>query len=93
MGIGEFITEMEALNAEKYLKTKFVRAMLGVRKVTQDNTPEKWDNVPTQDFSMQSDLDWNVTVNELDKELYHKYRLTDEDITFIETHVQSMGGV
>lgn len=41
ISIGAFKSESEAENAFKYVKTKFLRAMLGILKVTQDNPPKK----------------------------------------------------
>ncbi len=64
--------------------------MLGVLKVTQDNTPGKWKYVPLQDFTPSSDIDWSKSIPEIDQQLYKKYGLTDEEIEFIETHVKEM---
>ena len=33
--LGAFDTEQEAINAQKYIKTKFARAMLSLKKVSQ----------------------------------------------------------
>ena len=41
LSIGGFETRSEAENCLAYIKTKFVRAMLGVLKITQANTREK----------------------------------------------------
>ena len=76
--------------ALKYVKSKFARTMLGVLKVTQDNPPEKWKYVPLQDFSDKSDIDWNQSVEGIDRQLYKKYGLDDKEIEFIETHVKEM---
>lgn len=88
--IGFFDTETETNNCSKYIKTKFARANLGVLKVTQDLTPGKWAYVPLQDFTPASDIDWSQSVTDIDRQLYRKYGLTDEEITFIETHVKEM---
>jgi hypothetical protein len=39
ISIGSFDTEIEAANALKYLKTKLLRCLLSVLKITQDNPP------------------------------------------------------
>ena len=90
IGIGAFDTEFEAKATIKYLKTKFCRAMLGVLKVTQDNDREVWRMVPLQDFSDTSDVNWNTSIKNIDKQLYKKYGLSDEEINFIETNVKEM---
>lgn len=90
ISIGLFNTEEEANNLHKYLKTKLCRALLYVLKVTQDNLPAAWRCIPIQDFSNKSDVDWTKTIPEIDKQLFKKYNLTDEEITFIESHVKEM---
>ena len=90
IGIGAFDDLSTAEAALKYVKSKFARTMLGVLKVTQDNPPEKWKYVPLQDFSDESDIDWNQSVEGIDRQLYKKYGLDDKEIEFIETHVKEM---
>ena len=90
IGIGAFETQVEAENCMKYIKTKFARAMLGTLKVTQDNPRETWLNVPLQDFTSNSDIDWSKSVSEIDKQLYKKYGLSAEEIAFIESKVREM---
>lgn len=90
IGIGNFSTRIEAENVIKYLKTKFTRTLLGMLKITQDIVPSKWAYVPLQDFTSDSDIDWTVSVAEIDKQLYKKYDLSPEEIEFIETHVKEM---
>lgn len=90
IGIGSFESSQEAQNALKYIKSKFARTMLGILKVTQDNPPEKWKFVPLQDFSDTSDIDWSKSIHEIDLQLYRKYKLDEQEIDFIETHVKEM---
>ncbi len=90
IGIGAFETEREGEACLKYIKGKFSRVMLGTLKVTQDNNPPTWANVPLQDFTDNSDIDWSKSVHEIDLQLYKKYGLSDEEIAFIETHVKEM---
>ena len=90
VSIGLFDTAGECDNLLKYIKTKFMRAMLGVVKITQDLTPSKWKYVPLQDFTAHSDIDWSKSVAEIDQQLYRKYDLTADEIKFIETHVKEM---
>ncbi len=90
IGIGQFDNLEEAENVSKYIKCKFARAMLGVLKITQDCPGPKWKYVPLQDFTSSSDIDWSKSVHEIDLQLYKKYGLSDEEITFIETNVKEM---
>lgn len=88
--VGAFDTELEAQNCLKYIKSKFARTMLGVLKITQDNPKDKWQKVPLQDFSPNSDIDWSKSIAQIDQQLYGKYGLNQEEIDFIESKVKAM---
>jgi hypothetical protein len=90
IGIGQFSSFEEAEACSKYLTSKFCRALIGTLKVTQDNPKETWANVPLQDFTENSDVDWSQSVANIDRQLYKKYELTDEEITFIESMIKPM---
>ena len=90
MSIGKFATQDEAEAALKYIKSKFARVLLGILKVTQDNPQTVWKYVPLQDFTEHSDIDWTASIGEIDRQLYAKYGLSDEEIAFIETRVKEM---
>lgn len=90
MSIGNFSTEIEAKNFEKYIYTKFLRFMLGTLKVTQNNPKDTWANIPLLDFSNNSEIQWYKPVSEIDKQLYSKYGLSDEEILFIEETSEDM---
>jgi len=90
IGIGVFDSSTGANSCLKYLQTKFTRAMLGLLKVTQDNSSNVWQFVPLQDFSSDSDIDWSKTIPEIDQQLYKKYKLTEEEIAFIERMIKPM---
>lgn len=90
LSIGCFETKNEAEACLKYVKSKFCRVMLGILKITQDNTSGKWKYVPIQDFTSSSDINWNTSISDIDKQLYRKYGLSHEEIEFIETHVKEM---
>ena len=91
ISFGKFDNIIEASNLNKYVKTKFARIMLGSKKVTQGNkTPKIWSNVPLQDFTNNSDIDWSKSIPEIDKQLYAKYGLSEEEINFIEQNVKPM---
>lgn len=90
LSIGGFKTKYEAKSTLKYLSSKFARTMLGTLKPTQDNLQNTWNNVPLQDFTQQSDIDWSKSIKEIDQQLYAKYNLDENEIEFIESHVKEM---
>lgn len=90
ISFGAFGNKAEANNCMNFLKTKFCRAMLGTLKVTQDNPESVWKNVPLQNFTDKSDIDWSKSIPEIDQQLYAKYGLDKKEINFIETHVKDM---
>ena len=64
--------------------------MLGILKVTQDNPRDVWKFVPLQDFTSTSDIDWSQSISDIDRQLYAKYGLSDEEIAFIEKMIKPM---
>ncbi|MEG1718645.1 MAG: DEAD/DEAH box helicase, partial [Bacteroidales bacterium] len=90
ISIGAFDNKQEASAMLKYIKSRFSRVMLGVLKVTQDNSKNVWRYVPLQDFTAQSDIDWSKSITEIDKQLYAKYGLSEDEITFIESMIKPM---
>ena len=78
------------MNLERYMKTKFFRVLLGVKKVTQHCPPHVWKMIPLQDFTKNSDIDWSKSIHEIDLQLYRKYGLDEKEIEFIESHVKEM---
>lgn len=90
ISIGSFNDRLEAEHLLKYIKTKFARTLLGILKVTQDNKKAVWKYVPMQDFTESSDIDWSKTISEINEQLYKKYGLSNDEITFIESMVKEM---
>lgn len=90
ISIGNFKNKVEADNLCKYVCTKLARALLGVLKVTQNGNKPVWAYVPLQDFTSHSDIDWSQSIPDIDKQLYKKYGLSQEEIDFIESHVKEM---
>ncbi|MEH6939713.1 Eco57I restriction-modification methylase domain-containing protein [Bacillus sp. JJ664] len=90
ISIGNFDTQYEATSVAKYIKTKFLRALLGTLKVTQDNKKASWSNIPYQDFTNDSDIDWSRSITEINQQLYKKYYLSESEIKFIEENVKTM---
>ncbi|WP_281615763.1 Eco57I restriction-modification methylase domain-containing protein [Flammeovirga sp. SubArs3] len=83
-------TEEKAISLEKYLRTKFFRFLVSLRKMTQDATKSSYQWVPIQDFTSNSDIDWNKSIDEINNILYQKYNLTSEDISYIEKMIKPM---
>ncbi|TPR50453.1 restriction endonuclease [Apilactobacillus micheneri] len=90
INIGPFYTKKESTALLKYIKTRFVRILLGVKKVTQDNPRGTWEKVPLENFSSSSDIDWSKSIVDIDKQLYKKYNLSNSEIDFIKNHSQEM---
>lgn len=90
ISIGKFNSKDQANALLKYIKTKFLRSLLGVRKITQDNPRSAWTAIPMQDFTSNSDIDWSQSIADIDQQLYRKYGLSNNEINFIETKVQAM---
>lgn len=90
LSIGSFDKAPHAEACLKYIKTRFARLLLGTLKVTQDNPKDTWANVPMQNFTEGSDIDWSKSVEEIDAQLYAKYELSDEEIAFIESMIKPM---
>jgi hypothetical protein len=64
--------------------------LLGTLKVTQDNKKDVWNNIPIQDFTVNSKIDWSKSIFEIDQQLYAKYKLNQDEIDFIEEKIKPM---
>lgn len=80
MFIGPFSSDAECANVVSYINTRFLRFLVMLKKVTQDTTKAVYQFVPLQDFSHP----WT------DEMLYKKYKLTDDEIAFIESMIRPM---
>ena len=78
--IGPFSSESECENVISYITTKFFRFMVLQLKNSQDAMRGVYQLVPIQDFSKS----WT------DAELYEKYALTDDEISFIESMIKPL---
>ncbi len=74
---GHFTNEVEAVNYAKYLRTRFVRFLVSLRKATQHATRDVYSFIP--DLSLNQE--WT------DDKLYKRYGLTKDEIAFIESQV------
>ena len=85
-----FPTDQEAKNFVKYIQTKFLRILVSAAKLSQDAMSKVYRYVPLQDFTVNSDIDWSKSIEEIDAQLYVKYDLSDEEIAFIESMIKPM---
>ena len=74
---GVFDTEIEAKNYASYLRTRFARFLVSLRKSTQDAPKSVYAFIP----DLPLDQDWT------DAKLYKRYGLTEHEIAFIESQV------
>ena len=73
-------SERQANSLNSYLRTRFFRFLVSLRKISQDATRSTYTWVPRQP--------WNRTWT--DEVLYEKYRLTQDEIAFIESMIRPM---
>ena len=59
---GHFASKSKATNLANYLRTRFVRFLVSLRKATQHATRDVYAFVPHQDFTSSSDIDWSRSV-------------------------------
>ncbi len=88
--VGPFDTKFEADAAVKYVKTKFFRALVGCKKTGVFSYKDAFLYVPLQNFSIDSDIDWSSSIENIDQQLYQKYRLSEIEINFINDKVLKM---
>jgi site-specific DNA-methyltransferase (adenine-specific) len=74
---GHFDDETEAIYYAKYLRTRFVRFLVSLRKATQHATRDVYAFIP----DLPLDQEWT------DAKLYKRYGLTKDEIAFIESQV------
>ena len=73
-------TKVEAESIQSYYCTKFFRFLVSHRKITQDAFSHMYSWVPQQTW----DREWT------DKDLYKKYKLTKDEIEFVESMIRPM---
>jgi site-specific DNA-methyltransferase (adenine-specific) len=77
---GRFSTEQEAERYASYLRTRFVRFLVSLRKPTQHAARDVYAFVPEVPLNRE----WT------DEALYKRYGLTEDEIAFIESQVREM---
>src|SRR5699024_5486050 len=79
-----------AKNISNNMHTKFFRFLHGMPKRSQDATAKSYVLIPMQDFTDNSDVDWNKSISEIDRELYKKYRIARKEMHDIENKTKLM---
>jgi site-specific DNA-methyltransferase (adenine-specific) len=77
---GRMSSEDEALRYATYLKTRFVRFLVSLRKSTQHATKDVYSFVP----DLPLDVTWT------DEILFDRYGLTEDEILFIKSQIKEM---
>ena len=88
--IGPFDNSIEQQNANKYLKSNFFRILLFFGRGTMQVSQDVFRFVPLQDFTSKSDIDWSKSIPEIDQQLYAKYSLSEDEISFMESMIRPM---
>ena len=79
--------KIDVENFMKYTQTKFFAYMV----LNEPNRSFSFGFViPLQDFTENSDIDWSKSISEIDRQLYKKYGLTEDEIAFIEKMIKPM---
>ena len=58
--------------------------------MSQVLTSNVFEFAPLQNFNTESDIDWSKSIPEIDQQLYKKYSLSQDEITFIEGKIKPM---
>ena len=87
---GPFNSKVEADNCIKYIRTKFFRILADIIKNTQSTPRSVYQFIPLQKFVNNNEINWSKSIAEIDKQLYKKYGLSNDEVEFVESHVKSM---
>lgn len=88
--IGGFDSDGEARNCLSYIKSKFFRALLFYNRHSLNISRDSFELIPLQDFTSNSDINWGLSISEIDTQLYKKYGLDEHEIAFIESMIRPM---
>jgi len=80
MVFGPFESKTECVNFISYVKTRFFRFLVWLKKSSQHAPASVYQFVPMQDYKEEWD----------DEKLYKKYKLTKDEIAFIESMIKPM---
>ena len=77
-------------NVISYVSTRFFRFLVLLIKNSQNAAKGVYQLVPQQDFKSNDDIDWSKPIPAIDAQLYKKYALTPDEISFIESMIKPM---
>jgi site-specific DNA-methyltransferase (adenine-specific) len=80
--IGLCANEREAKNLAAYMRTRFVRFLVSLRKITQNITRDSYKFVP----KIKMNKEWS------DPELYERYNISKDQVKFIESLIADRPG-
>jgi site-specific DNA-methyltransferase (adenine-specific) len=78
--VKSFDSEQEAINFSKYIKTRFFRFLVFLKKVTQDTTAKVYSFVP----DLPMDHEWT------DDKLFDRYDITPDEQEYIKSMIKEM---
>ena len=90
IGYNHDLSEEECKNVCKYIKTRFFRYLVSVKKKTQNGPKMVYQFVPMQNFAFNSDINWNGSIEMIDKQLFKKYKLSEEEIKYIKERISEV---
>lgn len=90
IGLFQNLNETEASILAKYLQTKFARFLHSMAKISQDATRRTYRFVPVPDLSKDSPINWNLSLNEIDEQLFNFYGLSEEEKQHIRNSIKDM---
>ena len=88
--IGPFKTKICREACLKYISSSLFKFLLYCGRGTMQVSQDVFRFVPLQDFTANSDIDWNQSIAEIDAQLYRKYNLNNDEIDFIERMIKPM---
>lgn len=88
--VGKTESKEIAENILKYMKTQFVRFLMLMAMSGFGLSKNTMIFVPIQNFTAASDIDWTKPISEIDRQLYAKYGLDENEISFVEKNVKEM---
>lgn len=90
IGLSQNLNETKASTLAKYLQTKFARFLHSMAKISQDATRRTYRFVPVPDLSKDSPINWNLSLNEIDEQLFNFYGLNEEEKQHIRNSIKDM---
>ena len=88
--VGASESKLVVENEYKYIQTRFLRFLLMLSVSSINLSSEKFQFIPLQDFTSTSDINWSRSISEIDTQLYAKYGLSEDEISFIESMIKPM---